>query len=68
MRKKTLNLGDLFVAPNFDEVRSLALSANGSRKRLTQEQLASIRETGEFEVISAFVIGNSWDGSDILSH
>ena len=50
MRKKTLNLRDLFVEPNFDESKSIAVDSKGRLKRLTKEQLDSVRKTGEFEV------------------
>ena len=50
MKKKTLNLKDLFVEPNFDESKTIALNSKGRLKRLSKEQLDSIRKTGEFEV------------------
>ena len=50
MRKKTLNLQDLFVEPNFDETKSIGMDAKGRLKRLTPEQLSSVRERGEIEV------------------
>ena len=52
MRKKTLNLRDLFVEPNFDETKSIAVDSKGRLKRLTMEQLDSVRKCGEFEVRS----------------
>ena len=50
MRKKTLNLQDLFVEPNFDETKSIGMDAKGRLKRLTPEQLSSVRKRGEIEV------------------
>ena len=50
MKKKTLNMRDLFVMPNFNEVATIGLNARGGLKRLTKEQLKSVRQTGEFEV------------------
>ena len=50
MKKKTLNLKDLFVEPNFDEGKTIALNSKGRLKRLSKEQLDSIRKTGEFDV------------------
>jgi hypothetical protein len=41
---------DLFVEPNFDEMKAIALTAKGDLKRLTHEQLESVKQTGEFEV------------------
>ena len=51
MKKKTLNMRDLFVMPNFNEVATIGLNARGGLKSLTKEQLKSVRETGEFEVM-----------------
>ena len=51
MKKKTLNMRDLFVMPNFNEVATIGLNARGGLKRLTKEQLKSVRQTGEFEVV-----------------
>lgn len=50
MRKKTLNLRDLFVEPNFDEMKDIAINSKGKLKKLTDQQLESVRHTGEFEV------------------
>ena len=50
LRKKTIDRSDLFVEPNFDEVKSIAFNLRGERKMLTKEQLDSVRLTGEFEV------------------
>ena len=50
MRKKTLNWQDLFVEPNFDETKSIGMDAKGRLKRLTPEQLSSVRKRGEIEV------------------
>ena len=50
MKKKTLNMRDLFVMPNFNEVATIGLNAHGGLKRLTKEQLKSVQQTGEFEV------------------
>lgn len=52
MRKKTLNMRDLFVEPNFDEMKAIALNARGELRKLSYQQLESIRHTGEFEVDS----------------
>ena len=49
-----MNLRDLFVPPNFDETRSVALNEKGGLKRLIGSQLKSVRETGEFEVSKMF--------------
>ena len=54
MKKKTLNMRDLFVMPNFNEVATIGLNARGGLKRLTKEQLKSVRQTGEFEVRISF--------------
>ncbi len=54
MRKKTLNFKDLFVEPNFDEMKSIAMDSKGDLKKLTHAQLESVRRTGEFEVSTSF--------------
>ena len=56
MRKKTLNLQDLFVEPNFDETKSIGMDSKGRLKRLTPEQLISVRKRGEIEVNIAYSI------------
>lgn len=50
LRKKTIDRSDLFVEPNFDEVKSIAFNSRGERRLLTKEQLESVKLTGEFEV------------------
>ena len=50
LRKKTIDRSDLFVEPNFDEVKSIAFNSRGERRMLTKEQLESVKLTGEFEV------------------
>ena len=49
-RKKTLKLNQLFIAPNFNELREIALDSSGQPKKLTARQLDSIKKNGEFEV------------------
>ena len=53
MKKKTLNMRDLFVMPNFNEVATIGLNARGGLKK--QELLKSVRQTAEFEVRISFL-------------
>ncbi|XP_044008897.1 uncharacterized protein LOC122852871 isoform X2 [Aphidius gifuensis] len=50
--RKKYHLRDLFVAPSFDELDAVAVDNKGEPRRLTNKQLESIRERGEFEVDS----------------
>lgn len=50
--KGLINYRDLFVAPTFDELEQVATDPFGNLKKLTDAQLASIWEKGEFEVPS----------------
>ncbi|KAL4240910.1 hypothetical protein ACF0H5_001692 [Mactra antiquata] len=50
--KELLNYRDLFVAPTFDELDTVATDPYGNLKKLTDEQLQSIWDKGEFEVAS----------------
>ncbi|CAL1542802.1 unnamed protein product [Lymnaea stagnalis] len=43
---------DLFIAPSFDELEAVATDENGKLKKLREEQLTMIRNTGEFDVPS----------------
>ena len=58
LRKKTIDRSDLFVEPNFDEVKSIAFNSRGERRLLTQEQLESVKLTGEFEVRQHYTVMN----------
>ena len=58
LRKKTIDRSDLFVEPNFDEVKSIAFNSRGERRLLTQEQLESVKLTGEFEVRKHYTVMN----------
>ena len=49
-RKKTINIRDLFVEPNFHELEAVATDSKGEPRRLSQDQLESIRQTGRFQV------------------
>jgi hypothetical protein len=49
-QKKTLRLEDLFIQPDFNEVKAIAVDANGDPRKLNGDQLASLRRTGEFAV------------------
>ena len=53
MRKKTLTREDLFVEPNFDELKEIAIDpSTGANWKLNRHQLQSIRVCGEFDVDS----------------
>jgi hypothetical protein len=49
-RKKTINIRDLFVEPNFNELEAVATDSRGEPRQLSQAQLESIRQTGQFQV------------------
>ena len=48
-----INFSDLFKSPAFDELDKLARDDTGERKKLTKDQLESIRKNGYFDVESA---------------
>lgn len=43
---RPVNLRDLFVAPPFDELDAVATDGSGDPRRLTNNQLKSLRERG----------------------
>ena len=46
-----LDWKDLFIQPHFSEdLRRVGTTATGERRRFTDDQLQSVRETGEFQV------------------
>uniref|UniRef100_A0A1B0D2Y3 Uncharacterized protein n=1 Tax=Phlebotomus papatasi TaxID=29031 RepID=A0A1B0D2Y3_PHLPP len=45
-KSRPINLRDLFVAPPFDELDAVAADGNGEPRRLTNNQLRSLRERG----------------------
>ena len=49
-RKKTINIRDLFIEPNFNELEAVSTDSKGGPKKLNQAQLESLRRTGEFQV------------------
>ena len=67
-RKKTINIRDLFVEPNFHELEAVATDSKGEPKKLNHAQLESIRRTGEFQVDSVQFSGqkHTWRLSQIL--
>ncbi len=44
-----ISFGDLFMAPNFDELEEVALDSHGQPKKLTSEQFKSVQERGYVE-------------------
>ncbi|XP_063981609.1 uncharacterized protein LOC135164835 isoform X2 [Diachasmimorpha longicaudata] len=66
--RKKYHLRDLFVAPSFDELDAVAVDIKGEPRRLTNKQLESIRERGEFEVDSINFTGQThrWRLSGLL--
>ncbi|XP_043281763.1 uncharacterized protein [Venturia canescens] len=66
--RKKHHLRDLFVAPSFDELDAVAVDSKGEPRRLTNKQLESIRERGEFEVDSINFAGQThrWRLSALL--
>lgn len=67
-RKKTINIRDLFIEPNFHELEAVATDSKGEQKKLNHAQLESIRRTGEFQVDSVQFSGqkHTWRLSQIL--
>ena len=49
-KKKTINIRDLFIEPNFNELEVVASDSKGEPKKLSHAQLESLRRTGEFQV------------------
>ncbi|XP_066597146.1 uncharacterized protein [Prorops nasuta] len=68
LARKKHYLRDLFVAPSFDELDAVAVDTKGEPRRLTNKQLESIRERGEFEVDSINFTGQThrWRLSGLL--
>ncbi|KAJ8317953.1 hypothetical protein KUTeg_003044 [Tegillarca granosa] len=52
MHKGMIHFQNLFIAPTFDELEEVATDRNGALKKLTDSQLQSIWNNGEFEVPS----------------
>ena len=67
-KKKTINIKDLFIAPKFNELESIATNSKGKPKKLNHEQQESIHRTGEFSVDSVQFPGQKhrWRLSNIL--
>ena len=67
-RKKTINIRDLFVEPNFHELEAVATDTKGEPRKLGQGQLESIRQGGEFQVESVQFSGqqHTWRLSQVL--
>ncbi len=49
---KSLKVNDLFIVPDFDELKTVATGPGGEVRRLDEEQLDELRRTGQFEVPS----------------
>jgi len=67
-RRKTINIRDLFIEPNFHELDAVSTDSKGEPKKLNQSQLESVRMTGEFEVESVQFAGqkHTWRLSQLL--
>ena len=67
-RKKTINIRDLFIEPNFNELEAVATDSKGAPKKLNHSQLESLRSSGEFQVDSVQFTGqkHTWRLSKIL--
>ncbi|KAL5274492.1 hypothetical protein ACFFRR_000922 [Megaselia abdita] len=67
-KNKQINLKDLFTDPPFDELDAVASDTNGEPRRLTNSQLKSLRERGEFDVPSLNFPGqvHKWRLSQLL--
>ena len=67
-RKKTINIRDLFIEPNFNELEAVSTDSKGAPKKLNHSQLESLRSSGEFQVDSVQFTGqkHTWRLSKIL--
>ncbi|KAI8129847.1 hypothetical protein CVS40_1285 [Lucilia cuprina] len=67
-KPRPINLRDLFIAPPFDELDAVASDGTGDPRRLTNSQLKSLRENGEFNVPSLHFPGqvHKWRLSQLL--
>uniref|UniRef100_A0A182NCW1 Uncharacterized protein n=1 Tax=Anopheles dirus TaxID=7168 RepID=A0A182NCW1_9DIPT len=67
-KSRPINLRDLFIAPPFDELDAVAADGTGEPRLLTNAQLRSLRERGEFEVPSLNFPGqvHRWQLSQFL--
>ncbi len=48
---KSLKVNDLFIVPDFDELKSVAAGPGGEPRMLNEDQLDQLRRTGQFEVM-----------------
>lgn len=46
LQQGIISFGDLFMAPNFDELEEVAIDSNGQPKLLTNKQLGDVRQMG----------------------
>ena len=60
--------GKLFISPTFDELEEVALDPHGDPRRLSEAQLKSVRQNGEFVVNSIHFPGQThvWRLSEVL--
>ena len=67
-RKKTINIRDLFIEPNFNELEAVSTDSKGTPKKLNHSQLESLRSSGEFQVDSVQFNGqkHTWRLSKLL--
>uniref|UniRef100_A0A1A9VB52 Uncharacterized protein n=1 Tax=Glossina austeni TaxID=7395 RepID=A0A1A9VB52_GLOAU len=67
-KMRPINLRDLFIAPPFDELDAVASDGTGEPRRLTNTQLKTLRENGEFDVPSLHFSGqvHKWRLSQLL--
>ena len=67
-KKKTINIRDLFIEPDFHELEAVATDSKGEPKKLSHAQLESIRRNGEFQVDSVQFSGqkHTWKLSEAL--
>ncbi len=65
---RSLKVNDLFVVPDFDELKAVAMGPSGEIRRLSEDQLDALRDTGEFEVPSQKFPGqrHKWRVSRLL--
>ena len=66
--RKTLKISDLFIQPDFNELKTISMDSHGAAKKLTWNQLDTIRQRGEFEVDSVQFSGQKhrWRLSQFL--
>jgi hypothetical protein len=66
--KPIITFKDLFLAPTFDELELVAVDGKGEPRKLSDKQLTSVREMGQFDVDSIHFPGqvHTWRLTQLL--